>query len=178
VSQGKISAVPHEYEHDAAYELVDKKVHERSKKAMKHKISLGDEVKQPATQYQDFEIACVICRFIFKYRSLNILRADGIAPPASPSPLPTTKGKRKASEAIDDDNDNKDRISKQPDGPPPLSTELDEDEIQLKHLLEQVHSVKSRISAKNGVKTTSKKAKKVKKEHRPVFLSGEVIDLT
>ncbi|KAG6910255.1 hypothetical protein DXG01_012066 [Tephrocybe rancida] len=112
-------------------DLAEKKVHERSKKAMVHKI-----------------------------------RADGIAPPA-PAPPPTTSkdAKRKLSEEMDEEDEQA----------PPEAADEGQDKAQLKALLEKINTLEAKI-AKNGTKTTSKK--KVKTEHRPVFVQGEVIDLT
>ncbi|KAG6818539.1 hypothetical protein H0H93_004188 [Arthromyces matolae] len=173
ILRGETSTVAREYENDAANDTSEKKVHERSKKGMKHQVSFGDQVDIPNKNIYDFKSHSTICEFIFKYRSPSILRADGIAPPASPPPPPTNTGKRKASEPIDNDVDH--RSSQQPASPRAASTELDEDEIQLKYLREQITSLESRLAAKSGGKKSSKK---VKREHQPTFLPGEVIDLT
>ncbi|KAJ7141273.1 hypothetical protein C8R44DRAFT_763101, partial [Mycena epipterygia] len=71
---------------------VESKIHERSKKGVAHQIKFGEPVEQAtrsAAIVQYLERSPLVT-FTFKYRSLDLLRANGIAP----SP---TSGKRKAS---------------------------------------------------------------------------------
>ncbi|KAH7921590.1 hypothetical protein BV22DRAFT_1122042 [Leucogyrophana mollusca] len=62
---------------------VDDKVHERSKKATAHRISFGEAVSRPASASQfklmPGNLPPII--FVFKYRPLDVLQANGIAPP-------------------------------------------------------------------------------------------------
>ncbi|KAF7357819.1 hypothetical protein MVEN_00827900 [Mycena venus] len=68
------------------------KVHERSKKGMNQQIQFGDAIEH--AQVQSAQIRRVglgpLVTFSFKYRSLDLLRANGIAPP------PERPQKRKA----------------------------------------------------------------------------------
>jgi len=56
------------------------KVHERSKKALGHRFTLGAEVVSRKTYAYDHTVVRHVCTFIFKYRPLEILQANGIAP--------------------------------------------------------------------------------------------------
>ncbi|KAK7000731.1 hypothetical protein R3P38DRAFT_1833889 [Favolaschia claudopus] len=77
------------------------KVHERSKKGGSHQIKFADEVQEAprsAAIIQYLE-AFPLATFTFKYRSMDLLRADGVAPSkifskrkASSSPQPSTSG--------------------------------------------------------------------------------------
>ncbi|KAG6910254.1 hypothetical protein DXG01_012065 [Tephrocybe rancida] len=167
-------------------DLAGGKVHERSKKAMAHKIrqvtyvymytflaepststSFGPEkVLATPLEFISAKTLSTLCTLTFRYRSLDVLRADGIAPPA-PAPPPeatSNEGKRKASE-----DENGDKYAAEG------SADEDQDEAQLKALLEKINSLEAKI-AKKGPRAKSKK--KVKTEHRPAFVPGEVIDLT
>ncbi|KAJ7354660.1 hypothetical protein DFH08DRAFT_738811 [Mycena albidolilacea] len=70
------------------------KVHERAKKGMNQHVQFGDAIQH--AQVQSAQIRRVgmgpLVTFSFKYRSLELLRANGIAPP------PERAQKRKASE--------------------------------------------------------------------------------
>ncbi|KAH0584899.1 hypothetical protein H2248_008177 [Termitomyces sp. 'cryptogamus'] len=138
--------------------LTNNQIHQRSKKAVTHKINLGPEVEQPAKTYTSCDSREMLCNLTFKYRSIDVLRANGIAPPSS---IPPTDGKRKASEDDDgEDDDGKEQDSTEDD------QEEEQDQAQLKTLLEQVKALEAKMT----------KARKT--EHRPVFIPGEVIDLT
>ncbi|KAG6902266.1 hypothetical protein C0995_002417 [Termitomyces sp. Mi166 len=131
--------------HNETSSLTNNQIHERSKKAVTHKIN-----------------------FTFKYRSIDVLRADGIAPPPSKSP---------GTDGGDDGEQDSDEVDK----------EEEQDKARLKALLasplrflltylafqEQVNVLEAKM-AKKGTKSK----KKVKTEHLPAFIPGEVIDLT
>ncbi|KAJ3822348.1 hypothetical protein F5880DRAFT_1720190 [Lentinula raphanica] len=70
------------------------KIHEKSKKATGHKVDLGDEQSIPHTSKLNATRHDVIVNFVFKYRPLDMLRANGIAPPA---PCTSTSTKRSKS---------------------------------------------------------------------------------
>ncbi|KAJ3745966.1 hypothetical protein EV360DRAFT_90018 [Lentinula raphanica] len=78
------------------------KIHEKSKKATGHKVDLGDEQPIPHTSRVDVTRHDVIVNFVFKYRPLDMLRANGIAPPA-PCTSTSTKSTKSAvkSEVLD-----------------------------------------------------------------------------
>ncbi|KAJ4473189.1 hypothetical protein C8R41DRAFT_581310 [Lentinula lateritia] len=57
------------------------KVHEKSKKATGHKVGLGENKPIGHTNVLMAERHAVIVTFVFKYRPIDMLRANGIAPP-------------------------------------------------------------------------------------------------
>ncbi|KAF8072186.1 hypothetical protein FPV67DRAFT_925272 [Lyophyllum atratum] len=145
---------------------VIEKVHERSKKAMTHQVRFGEEVlhRKPYESIANKTIS-ELATFIFRYRSIDVLRADGIAPsePAS------QKGKRK----VDETDNASDKDTE--DGP-----EGDEEENQqaeLKALLARIDTIQSNL-AKKGSKSMGAKRVKTEARVRPLFIPGEVIDLT
>ncbi|KAJ7882296.1 hypothetical protein B0H13DRAFT_928827 [Mycena leptocephala] len=56
-------------------------LHERSKKAMGHSVQFGAEYLGNNTQANPIEVINELATFVFKYRPIEILRAQGIAPP-------------------------------------------------------------------------------------------------
>ncbi|KIK66874.1 hypothetical protein GYMLUDRAFT_69913 [Collybiopsis luxurians FD-317 M1] len=58
------------------------KVHEKAKKATGHKIGLGVDKTIPHTKQIQTTRLGVVVTFTFKYRPIDMLRANGIAPPA------------------------------------------------------------------------------------------------
>ncbi|KAG5723450.1 hypothetical protein E4T56_gene17024 [Termitomyces sp. T112] len=118
--------------------LTNNQIHQRSKKAVTHKINLGPEVEQPAKTYTSCDSREMLCNLTFKYRSIDVLRANGIAPPSS---IPPTDGKRKASEDDDgEDDDGKEQDSTEDD------QEEEQDKAQLKTLLEQVKVLEAKMT--------------------------------
>ncbi|KAJ7354659.1 hypothetical protein DFH08DRAFT_691732 [Mycena albidolilacea] len=82
-----------------------KKIQERSKKAVTQQIGFCDSVDRPPVKVIPCKWKERIATFSFKYRPLELLRANGIAPPLR------DKGKRKASpvhECIISDNEDSD----------------------------------------------------------------------
>ncbi|KAG5642896.1 hypothetical protein DXG03_001903 [Asterophora parasitica] len=145
----------------------DEKLHEKSKKAMKHRVKFGEEEGYSTQRVRTVRNICTLATFIFRRFFSDVLRADGIAPPEPESHNP---GKRKASEAGDDESGEE---SDDDSG-------LDEkDEAELKALLARVSKIQSKMAKKGSVGSKAPAAKKVKREPKaPVFLPGEVIDLT
>ncbi|KAJ7041786.1 hypothetical protein C8F04DRAFT_1078707 [Mycena alexandri] len=64
------------------YKYEPQTLHERSKKAMGHSVQFGAEFKSHNSTSAPVEIIKILATFVFKYRPLEILRAEGIAPPA------------------------------------------------------------------------------------------------
>jgi len=142
----------------------EQKVHERSKKATSHRVKLDDEVTRPhatfrTTQRLDKE---PLVTFIFKYRSLEMLQANGIVSSNNPKKrqvLQLDVGRVQ--------EEHQDRIY----------THDAERAQRIKALEEELEVLKTQQNATEG----SRPAKRVKREHdqaRPVFVPGEVIDLT
>ncbi|KAF5370484.1 hypothetical protein D9615_009732 [Tricholomella constricta] len=143
------------------------KIHERSKKAMVHRVNFGEEVvSKNSTRIVDVTLISTLATFTFRYRSLgkyNVLRADGIAPPAPKAPL--TRGeKRKVGEM----GEGEETENKEP--------EDDEEEEDIAELRAQLRLIQEKLDRKAG----KSKAKKVKTEPkaRSSLISGEIIDLT
>ncbi|KAJ6507174.1 hypothetical protein C8R47DRAFT_1066066 [Mycena vitilis] len=67
----------------SSYNLPDIKLHERSKKSVNHQIKLAEPKLLPVPQNAVSHriIGPPLVTFVFRYRPLDILRANGIAPP-------------------------------------------------------------------------------------------------
>ncbi|KAF8199955.1 hypothetical protein K438DRAFT_674169 [Mycena galopus ATCC 62051] len=78
---------------------IPKKIQERSKKAVTQQIGFGESVDRKPVKFVSCRWTERIAIFSFKYRPLDLLRANGIAPPLR------DKGKRKAECAIKDEGD-------------------------------------------------------------------------
>ncbi|KAK6996511.1 hypothetical protein R3P38DRAFT_1963845 [Favolaschia claudopus] len=55
-------------------------LHERSKKAIEHSVQFGDEYLTANHVGDPIEVIQVLATFVFKYRPIELLRAQGIAP--------------------------------------------------------------------------------------------------
>ncbi|KAF9001566.1 hypothetical protein BDQ17DRAFT_1358436 [Cyathus striatus] len=135
-------------------------VHERSKKGLVHSISFTAEEKTSKQILRNSSSVKIIATFEFKYRPLDILRANKTAPPApyipvtnSPQselpPEPVTKRKADDIKEEEDDDDS-------------------EEANELVLLRARVRELEEKRA----------KAKRVKTEPRAAFLPGEIIDLT
>jgi hypothetical protein len=134
------------------------KVHERSKKALAHRVKLGDEVyapQKPTLQVKKIDMVPLVT-FVFKYRSLDMLRANGIAP--------TSTVQKRPAEAQPEADVKEEVVDIEDDG---------DDEIRA--LERRLNTLKSRRLTSQG-----NPAKKVKREPRNqgAFVPGEIIDLT
>jgi len=137
------------------------KVHERSKKAIEHQIKLGDEQSHeyPRDKARSVTKVALLATFTFKYRSIDLLRANGIAPPE-----PQVGEKRKASDR---------------DAETPESDDEDIEAEELKVLSQELRALGDKINEIQSRRAKKKRSsKKVKTEDRPVVRSTEVIDLT
>jgi len=118
--------------------LSDIKVHERSKKAVTQKITLAEPVimAKPKPLLEGRRTGPDIVKFFFKYRPIDILRANGIAPP--PPQL-----KRKASA----------------EPPPPRAQTPDDSEAladleEAKVLREKLRALEAKLSKRDQKKTS------------------------
>ncbi|KAG6818650.1 hypothetical protein H0H93_003171 [Arthromyces matolae] len=88
------------------------KVSEKSKKAVSHKVAFGEELPCEKNYKRTMVRISKLATFTFKYRSIDVLKADGIAPPDPKPQLQTPKGKRKANDSevleIEDSTDDED----------------------------------------------------------------------
>jgi len=136
----------------------DQKVHERSKKALAHCVKLGDEIFAPQrqpVQVKKTDIAPLVT-FTFKYRSLDMLKANGIVPIAA-------EHKRQAAAQPELEDTKKEIV------------ETGNDIEEIKALENRLKNLKSRRSTSSG-----NPSKRVKREppSQSSFVPGEVIDLT
>ncbi|KAF9534018.1 hypothetical protein CPB83DRAFT_844971 [Crepidotus variabilis] len=78
------------------------KVHEKAKKAMVHRVQCIKEINESHTAKFTSTKLEIVVSFVFRYRSLNMLQANGIAPRPTPPPevqrTSSSKGKRKISQ--------------------------------------------------------------------------------
>jgi len=140
----------------------EQKVHERSKKATSHRVQFDAEVStsyraQLKTRYLDKE---PLVTFIFKYRSLEILQANGIAPlnkdKKRSAPEPPIEHVKKEHQGVIDHGE-------------------DEKAQRIKALEAELKVLKRQSS-----QSDTRPAKRVKREplSQSVFVPGEIIDLT
>ncbi|KAF8343544.1 hypothetical protein F5887DRAFT_972047, partial [Amanita rubescens] len=129
------------------------KVHERSKKVGTHRVQFGDLKEIPRQNVRSATKVNRLATFIFRYRPLGILQANGIAPLPSPMALPQQNNKRKSPESDTEEREL-----------------FDEDEIerQVKELKDKLERLESRRAKRTKVKVE-------KREHSPLL--NEVIDL-
>ncbi|KAJ7015824.1 hypothetical protein C8F04DRAFT_1364360 [Mycena alexandri] len=135
-------------------------LHERSKKGMGHSIQFGPEFHRqnnPSKMTASHTIQSM-ARFNFKYRPIELLRAEGIAPLA-----PREERAATPPNVVD------------------LSMEVDEDdaeEAEIKKLEMKLEALKNKRQPKQVKREASFEVKKEIKREGPIFLPGEVIDLT
>ncbi|KAF9463930.1 hypothetical protein BDZ94DRAFT_1257780 [Collybia nuda] len=129
------------------------KVHERSKKAIGHHVRLGEEITIPKLKYHvsitEVQILGVL---IFKYRPLDMLQANGIAP--------LDKKRKRAVSLPDEEN--------------AVSESDAEDARRIEVLEAELRALKNKLQARD----TKKPKREVKEEVDICWLPGEVIDLT
>jgi len=141
----------------------DQKIHERSKKALVHCVKFGEEQQVTRPFYGSTRLdQAPVATFTFKYRSVDILRANGIMP----LPTPTSE-KRKATGSLQPDVPVKDEGPEEDDDDPDLA--------EARVLEAQLKAIREKISKKGYP------AKKIKLESASSIVvprPGEVIDLT
>ncbi|KAJ7162065.1 hypothetical protein C8R46DRAFT_342928 [Mycena filopes] len=134
------------------------KVHERAKKAMNQQIKFGAAVQH--AQVQSAQIRRIghapLVTFSFKYRSLDVLKANGIAPPVAP-PAAARPEKRKASGSPEPEPG----VTTTSDAPPASTDDApganaDADAEEAAKIRERLDAIKAK-RAKRDPKTTVKK---------------------
>ncbi|KAJ6620045.1 hypothetical protein B0H10DRAFT_1912336 [Mycena sp. CBHHK59/15] len=128
-------------------------LHERSKKVIGHSVQFGAEFQtRPNSQIKSILVAQLVT-FVFKYRPIGLLRAEGIAPPE-------VGQKRRASDSVDLDL---------------TLVDNEDEEDEIKRLEARLNLLKNK-----GAKRVKREPSSVKKEPKtePIFQVGEVIDLT
>ncbi|KAJ7882295.1 hypothetical protein B0H13DRAFT_2048339 [Mycena leptocephala] len=133
-------------------------MHERSKKAMGHSVQFGPEFHRQNLPFQKAsQTIRTLATFTFKYRPIELLRAEGIAPPA-----PRAQRAATPTDVVD------------------LSMDVDEDDgddAEIRKLETRLNALKKKNKGKQ-VKRESSNIKKEIKSEEPIFRPGEVIDLT
>ncbi|KAF8655827.1 hypothetical protein AX16_002912 [Volvariella volvacea WC 439] len=155
-------------------------IHERSKKALGHCVKLGATLAAPPFKWNDVARVRTLGTFVFRYRSIEILRANGRAPP---DPNRKRRKRKSADETgtasvvnrvvieIEDDGegareDDKEKVKQE--------REREEEISRLRARLKELEDSrpKKRVRIKQEVK------QEIKQEHVPVRIHREVIDLT
>jgi len=140
------------------------RIHERSKKAIGHRATFGPEVPCAARSIAKSRKLGKIVTFVFKYRPLAVLQANGI--------VPCHKGRKRVASA-DDASD-------------PTPHDVDDDELEaqrIKVLKDELASLERkrdqrRKRVKTEVKTEVKEEPKLGQKNGGLPQLGEVIDLT
>ncbi|KAJ7157604.1 hypothetical protein C8R43DRAFT_403314 [Mycena crocata] len=136
-------------------------LHERSKKAIGHSVQFGEQYSSHRpSRITEIVVKKKLVIFVFKYRPIGLLRAQGIAPPE-------VRDERAASPAdvldvttiSDDDEENVD------------------DAAEIKKLEARLSALKDKNKKKRVKAEPSEVKKEIKNEER-IFQPGEVIDLT
>ncbi|KAK7006219.1 hypothetical protein R3P38DRAFT_1704009 [Favolaschia claudopus] len=124
-------------------------LHERSKKAIGHTVQFGAEFMKRNAPGVPHDVVKYLATFVFKYRPIDLLRAEGIAPPIIRSqPYASARSDEVLDLTLDDD-----------------------DAAEIKRLEARLLELKSK-----GVRVKSEP--RVKAERVSGFAQGEIIDLT
>ncbi|TFK57079.1 hypothetical protein OE88DRAFT_1722095 [Heliocybe sulcata] len=161
----------------------DRKVHERTKKAGSHSVKLGDDVvckKQMQVTVKALGIAPVAI-FIFRYNPIEVLRANGIAPPP-PAQAPQVSASSESGNAKLKRKRENTRVETEGDEvvfvgePVPHASKSSRKKVKKELLTDQQIYAKGEVIDLSG-----DEAKKVKREpltDRKVFAKREVVDLS
>ncbi|KAJ6459459.1 hypothetical protein C8R47DRAFT_139628 [Mycena vitilis] len=134
-------------------------LHERSKKAMGHSVQLGPEyhANNNTTRLTSQTIK-TLATLTFRYRPIELLRAQGIAPPLVRDVATTIP-----TDILDLTMD--------------VDSEGDDEDTEIKKLQARLEALQKNKKRKQ-VKRESPDVKKEIKREDPIFKPGEVIDLT
>ncbi|KAJ6629481.1 hypothetical protein B0H10DRAFT_1987367 [Mycena sp. CBHHK59/15] len=151
--------------------LASLKVHERSKKAVTQQITLAkaEPLSAPQSFVSSKRAGPDLVKFVFKYRPLDILQANGIAPQlkrnASPTrpPTPDSDGGEEEAKVLRE------------------TAALDAKRARTDKTVKK--ETKPRVKRESGAGdvidlTDTPPSKRVKREEKLPFVSGEIIDLT
>ncbi|TRM64533.1 hypothetical protein BD626DRAFT_568275 [Schizophyllum amplum] len=176
------------------------KMHERAKRGLEHAVKFGATqnmiTKGLDTEYLD---KVPLATFTFRYRSLDMLRANGIAPAAAPAPPPsaTTRPgfaryassddasspassagrKRRASSAVTPEPQD---VQPHPQvaRPEPQAAEPHIDIVELEEAEERLRLAEELFRRAKQDVEQRRRCKKIKLEEVTGIISGEVIDLS
>ncbi|KAI5885853.1 uncharacterized protein SCHCODRAFT_02556108 [Schizophyllum commune H4-8] len=163
------------------------KVHERANKALAHSVTFG-EVNNDAVLAFTANIVDIsaepLAAFTFRYRSLDTLRANGIAPTPesqptqtesqSRSPTPGPSGSGSGSGSRGEKRSASRTLSRGPEDVKPDIVDLEEledVEARVRKAEEALRRARFEVQQRKG-------NKRIKLEDVPAFVSGETIDLT
>lgn len=135
------------------------KIHERAKKGSGHRVKFGEEVVHPEIKYRKSIDIRTLGVFVFKYRPLDILQANGIAPI---EPKYNVAGV--SAEILDLTREDDSDVDRKPDTGE-----------KIRRLEEELRVLKG---SERSVAKTKRIKTEVKTEPRNIFQSSEVIDLT
>ncbi|KAF8139411.1 hypothetical protein K438DRAFT_2030577 [Mycena galopus ATCC 62051] len=140
-------------------------LHEQSKKAIGHSVQFGAEFAAYNRQTSTIEVLRELATFVFKYRPIELLRAQGIVPPVV-RPQPAASSTEVVDLTMDDDESAEIAI-------------LEASRcIEASAFVDTIHKqARLRVLKKNAVQVKSEPSG-VKREKDFVFKPGEVIDLT
>ncbi|KAJ7712182.1 hypothetical protein B0H14DRAFT_2483028 [Mycena olivaceomarginata] len=83
-------------------------LHERSKKAMGHSVQFGAEYRARNHRLEPPVVVRDLATFVFRYRPIELLMAQGIAPPVvRPQPAASSADHEVVDLTVDDDDDDK-----------------------------------------------------------------------
>ncbi|KAJ7614139.1 hypothetical protein FB45DRAFT_262539 [Roridomyces roridus] len=128
-------------------------LHEKSKKAVGHAVQFGAEFQSKLNTHLKTTTVQKLVTFVFKYRPIELLQAEGFAPP----PIRTERAP--PMDILD------------------LTMDTDEDDakVELRQLEARVGVLKKKLKR---VKQEPSVKKELKTESQPIFEPGDVIDLT
>jgi len=150
-------------------------VHERSKKAIAHRVNYGSEIPRPQmTSYFARPVERIVT-FIFRYRPLEMLRANDIVPrnPEPFKPQVHTLDAPPTSEMSTGKGENSSSRSKVKREAESGSDTDDDSSVREKALLAELEKIR-----KGRQVNSDRPRKKLKKEDKSHFIPGEIIDLT
>ncbi|KAJ7447093.1 hypothetical protein B0H11DRAFT_2290265 [Mycena galericulata] len=150
VKRGSVSKKGHWEERN----FESKPIHERSKKAIGHSVQYGAEFRRENRLTRSEKTIELLVTFVFRYRPIELLRAEGIVPPESRRNRVVSPSAEILDLTMDDDDEK--------------AAEIERLEARLNAL-------------KRGSKETGLAGLRVKKEIKReelIFQPGEVIDLT
>ncbi|KAF7322065.1 hypothetical protein MKEN_00729600 [Mycena kentingensis (nom. inval.)] len=122
-------------------------LHEQTKKAVTQQVQLAKAIPAEEKFYHVVRQGPCILKFVFRYRPIDVLRANGIAPPLERSASPS------ADPQSDEENE---------------SNREDPDIAEVKRLEEQLNAARARVASKQVDKKP-----RIKSEPEPIDLTGD-----
>ncbi|KAL1947900.1 hypothetical protein VTO73DRAFT_13624 [Trametes versicolor] len=155
-------------------------IHEKSKKAGVHAVTLGVPQTMQRIDYQkEYGAEPQPCaRIMFRYRPIDLLRANGIAPPAPKPDHPMKRG-AEAQDPEDGAGPSDPKRRRQEPGVKSEALSDDEEDEEDESLLEeQLALMQDRLEKKRAKKAKAAVKREISPIHVPIAADDEVIDLT